>query len=104
MTRPGLGGLGKISCKVRVQHVHPVAEQDQAEIRGVKVVKKAPTLSASLACIVFLIFSCTTTYRESDLADEPLDEPTGEVPNCSILANEPGCEVESPFDPRDEEL
>jgi hypothetical protein len=51
-----------------------------------------------------LLSACTTTYRESDLADEPLDEPIGKTPNCSILANEPGCEAESPFDPRDEEL
>ncbi len=57
MTRPGLGDLGKVSCQVRVQYVHPVAEQGQAETRQVKVVKKAP-----------------------------------------------GCEAESPFDPRDEEL
>jgi hypothetical protein len=68
------------------------------------IVKRAPTVSASLACIGFLLSACTTTYRESDLADEPLDEPTGKAPNCSILANEPGCEAESPFDPRDEEL
>jgi hypothetical protein len=57
MTRRGLGGLGKISCKVRVHHVHPVAEQDQAKTREVTVVKEAP-----------------------------------------------GCETESPFGPRDEEL
>jgi hypothetical protein len=61
-------------------------------------------LLAGLACLGLLLSACTTTYRESDLADEPLAEPTGKAPNCSILADEPGCEAESPFDPRDEEL
>jgi hypothetical protein len=70
----------------------------------VKKVINTSILLAGLACLGFLLSACTTTYRESDLADEPLDEPTGKTPNCSILANEPGCEAESPFDPRDEEL
>jgi hypothetical protein len=68
------------------------------------IVKKAINLLASLAFIGFSLSACTTTYRESDLADAPLDEPTGEVPNCSLLADEAGCEVESPFDHDDEEL
>jgi hypothetical protein len=51
-----------------------------------------------------LLSACTTTYSESDRAEEPLDEPVSKGPNCSILANEPGCGAESPFDPRDEEL
>jgi hypothetical protein len=61
-------------------------------------------LLAGLACLGLLFSACTTTYRESDFANEPLDEPTGKAPNCSLLADEPGCEVESPFDPDDEEL
>jgi hypothetical protein len=68
------------------------------------IVKKASSLLASLACIGFSLSACTTTYRESDFAEEPLDEPVGEEPNCSLLADEPGCGAESPFDPRDEEL
>jgi hypothetical protein len=72
------------------------------EITETTIVKKTPTLLASLACFGFFLSACTTTYRESDFAGEPLDEPTGKAPNCSILANEPGCEVESPFDARDE--
>jgi len=62
-----------------------------------------PVLLASLACIGFLSSACTTTYTESDLADEPLDESAVEAPNCSILADEPGCAAESPFDPDDDE-
>jgi hypothetical protein len=50
------------------------------------MVINTPILLAGLACLGLLLSACTTTYRESDLADEP------------------GCEVESPFDPRDEEL
>jgi hypothetical protein len=84
--------------------VHPVAEQGQTETREVIIVKKARASLASIICIGLSLTACTTTYRESDLADEPLDEPTGKAPNCSILADEPGCEVESPFDPRDEEF
>jgi hypothetical protein len=68
------------------------------------MVTNTTILRAGVACIGLLLSACTTTYRESDLADEPLTEPTGKAPNCSILANEPGCEAESPFDPRDEEL
>jgi hypothetical protein len=63
-----------------------------------------PILLAGFACLGLLLTACTTTYRESDFADDPLDEPIGKAPNCSILADEPGCETESPFDPRDEEL
>lgn len=61
-------------------------------------------LLAGFACLGFLLSACTTTYRESELADESLEKPIGESPDCSILGNEPGCELESPFDPDDDEL
>jgi len=66
-------------------------------------VKSTSTLLASLACIGFALAACTTTYTESDQADEPLDAPAVEVPNCSTLADEFGCEAERPFDPDDNE-
>jgi len=68
-----------------------------------KIVINTIILITGLSCVGFLLSACTTTYRESDIEEEPLDEPTSEAPNCSILADEPGCEVESPFDPQDDE-
>lgn len=64
-----------------------------------KIVFNRSILLTGLSCLGFLLSACTTTYRESDLGKEPLDEPVGEGPNCSILADEPGCELENPFDP-----
>jgi len=58
---------------------------------------------AGLACLGILLFACTTTYQESDVSEKPVDEPAGEAPNCSILADQPGCAEESPFDPQDDE-
>lgn len=66
--------------------------------------KNSFAVLAHLICAEILLTACTTTYRESDLANESLAEPAVEAPNCSLLADEAGCEVESPFDPRDEEL
>ena len=72
-----------------------------------KIAINAHILLTGLSCLILALSACTTTYRESDLAEEPLDESpseaTGEAPNCSILADQPGCEMESPFDPQDEE-
>jgi len=58
----------------------------------------------SLACAGLMLIACTTTYTESELADAPLDESQVKEPNCSLLADEIGCGVESPFNPDDEEL
>jgi hypothetical protein len=62
------------------------------------------TSFASIVLIGPSLSARTTTYRESNLGDEPLEEPTDKVPNCSFLTGEPRCKVERPFDPRDEEL
>jgi hypothetical protein len=68
-----------------------------------KMIRTRKTLTF-LCCAGLSMSACTTTYTESDLAEAPLDEPIGEEPNCSLMADEAGCGVESPFDPRDEEL
>lgn len=88
----------------RVQHLHSVVKYAPIEIRGVIIVRNSLAVLAHLICVAILLTACTTTYRESDFAEERLDDSTVEAPDCSLLADEPGCEVESPFDPRDEEL
>ncbi len=60
-------------------------------------------LIARLACISLALAGCTTTYQESSLPDEQIDESTAQSPDCSLLADEAGCEADSPFDSDDDE-
>ena len=74
---------------------------------GATIAINAHILLTGLSCLILALSACTTTYSESDVANEPLDESASEAdgnsPNCSILADQPGCEMESPFDPQDDE-
>jgi len=58
---------------------------------------------ARLICIGLALAGCTTTYQESSLPDEQIDESTPQSPDCSLLGNEAGCEADSPFDSDDDE-
>jgi len=58
---------------------------------------------ARLACISLALCGCTTTYREGSVPDEHIDESSAQSPDCSLLADEAGCQGDSPFDPDDDE-
>ena len=95
--------VGRRSAAAPVRRVRLLEKSRKLALEEATAVVNKSTLLAGLACISLSLFSCTTTYRESKLPDEPLDESTTEAPNCSLLSDEAGCEAESPFDPRDDE-